>query len=735
MVTSWAAFAASVLLRPHRGQFNAWLDAGLYDIPFCFVAVACLVRAAKDEAERLAWRSLGIGFGIFAIANLYGSLIIGDQEIYPSPADAGWLSFYVLVYVAMVQLIASRLTRFRPSEWLDGVVGGLGAAALVAALALGPALTLTEGKLSTVATNLAYPTAEIVLIIILVASGQILHARDASFWLLAAGLLVLCATDVTYLFQEAAGTYAEGGLLDVFWPLAAVLMGGASFVKRGVRAPLVETRQRLFIPAIFTATSVALLAYGQRHQISVVAIALAITALGAAAIRVTLTVREVKALAESRREARTDELTGLPNRRLLIEQLSIAVRESGTAAALLIVDLDGFKEVNDSLGHVEGDRLLHAVGQRFAQALPPNTLLGRLGGDEFALVLPASSAEEALGVAGLLREALRDPFSVHEVQVTVDTSIGIACSPEHGTTSEHLLSRADVAMFRAKRQRTGVETFDSNHDTTSTDRLQLIADLRAAFDEQQFTLRYQPQLDIRTGEICGVEALVRWDHPNRGLISPGVFLPLLEQVGLMTRLSVFVLRQALGDCSIMCRSGFPVRMSVNISASDLIGDGLADLISQLLLEHHLNPGDILIEVTEDTVMSDRVRSLSMLHRIRASGVHISIDDYGTGQASLSYVRDLPISQLKLDRSFLQGIPADTHNAAIVRSTIELAHALDLPIVAEGVEDAAALVWLRHLGCDIVQGFHISRPLTLSQLGSWLQAREAGEQASRHIGVG
>ncbi len=620
-------------------------------------------------------------------------------------------------------MVRSRVARFSPSSWLDGGVAGLGIAALVVAFALGPTLEITGGNLSVVATNLAYPVAELVLIVILVTSVVATRASDRSFWLLGSGIAIFGVSDVLYMFLEASGTYAEGGLLDVGWPLGAVLMGSAACTARAADRPTKDIGQRFTIPTIFAATSVGLLLWGQGHDLAVVAILLTTSALVVAAMRVMLTLSEVRALAASRVEARTDELTGLANRRSLLELLD-AADAPDTTLALLMIDLDRFKEVNDSLGHAAGDRLLRFVGERLRDAVSPDVVVGRLGGDEFALVVRNLSSGEAVDMGKRIRTTLADPFDLEGMPIIADASIGVACSSEQGTTAATILARADIAMYRAKRDRTGVEAYCPAADTMSPDHFELLADLRAAFTGRQFVLHYQPQLDLRSGEVVGVEALVRWNHPRRGLVPPDTFLSMLEQTNQMSALTAVVLRQSLTDAAELGRAGVPIRMSVNISASDLVHEQLADKIARQLDRVGLRPEMLTIEVTEDTVMIDRVRSLRTLHQIRASGVNISVDDYGTGRASLSYIRDLPITELKLDRSFLEGIPVDTHNAAIVRSTIELAHALDLPLVAEGVEDQAALDWLANLGCDLGQGYHISRPMPLTQLRSWLLARSA-----------
>jgi diguanylate cyclase (GGDEF)-like protein len=727
MPLSWLAFLASVIWRPERGQYDPWLDVGLYDIPFALAAIACWrgdEQRDVGDVGRRAWRILGSGLVVFVCGNVYGSIVVGDRDIYPSPADGMWLTFYVLLYVAIIGLVRSRVTRFSPSSWLDGGVAGLGVAALVVAFALGPALEITGGRFSVVATNLAYPAAELVLIVVLVTSVVAIRANDTSFWLLGAGIAVFGVSDVLYMFLEASDAYAEGGLLDVGWPLGAVLIGCAACAAAGAHPPATDIGQRFTIPTVFAATSVGLLIVGQRRDLSMAAIALAVGSLVVAAARVALTVHEVRALAASRVEARTDELTGLANRRRLLELLDDSVDAPDTTLALLIIDLDRFKEVNDSLGHVAGDELLRHVAGRLLDAVPPDVVVARLGGDEFALVVRNIDVDEAVAIGEHVRTALAEPFELAGMPIIADASIGVACSPQHGTTAAAILSHSDIAMYRAKRDRTGVEAYSAAADTLSPDHFELLADLRTAFTEHQFALHYQPQLDLRSGEVVGVEALVRWNHPERGLVPPHVFLPMLEQTNQMRALTSVVLRRSLADAAALSRAGVPLRMSVNISASDLVHEQLADDITRLLDQVGLRPEMLVIEVTEDTVMIDRVRSLRTLHQIRARGVHISVDDYGTGRASLSYIRDLPITELKLDRSFLEGVPHDTHNAAIVRSTIELAHSLDLPLVAEGVEDIEALEWLSLLGCDVGQGYHISRPMPIDMLRSWLLARSA-----------
>jgi diguanylate cyclase len=718
LVLAWLAFAGSVAFRPHRGQFDPWFDVGLYNVPFLLTAYACWTRPdTTSRTCRSGWRVLAGGFVLFTAANVHGSLLPAEDG-QPGLADAGWLLFYVVLYVAIVQLIRSRTSRFHPSSWLDGAVGGLGAAALATAFALGPVLGRTGASGLQVTVNLAYPTADLVLVVLLVAAGTATGVRDAAWWCLMLGLSVFAVSDIGFLLLSAAGSYSEGGWLDLGWPLGVTIVGLATCV-RASPSGAVESAQRFAVPAGFTIASVGLLVYGQHRALPALAVALAVASLAAGAIRVRMTVREVVLLAESRREARTDDLTGLANRRDLFERLTGELAEPQARTAMLLLDLDRFKEVNDSLGHLAGDRLLHAISERLSPQVPAGGLLARLGGDEFAVVLPGSSLDAAVGTAERLREVLREPFTMDGMLIPVDVSIGVAAAPDHAGTAEAMMTCADIAMYRAKRARTGVELFRAGQDQPSLDRMTMLGELHVAIAEQQLTLYYQPQLDLRTGQVWGLEALVRWQHPTRGLIQPDRFLGLAEQFNLMPAVTSFVLGRALADLADLHGRGHLLRVSVNVSAADLIDATLPELVELHLAEAGLPPETLVVEVTEDTVMADRVRALQVLHRLRAAGVHVSVDDYGTGQSSLSYLRDLPISEIKLDRAFLSGVPDDTHNAAIVRSTIELAHALELPIVTEGVEEGAALEWLREVGCDLAQGYHIARPLPLEELIAWL----------------
>jgi diguanylate cyclase (GGDEF)-like protein len=424
-----------------------------------------------------------------------------------------------------------------------------------------------------------------------------------------------------------------------------------------------------------------------------------------------------------------DELTGLPNRTLLYERMEDAIGDtvrSGESAALLLIDLDRFKEVNDTLGHDHGDRLLEQVAGRLERALRRDDTLARLGGDEFAVLLRSvPDRAAAVELAGRLQDALERPFTVNGVVAALDASIGIAHCPDHGTDVNLLVQRADVAMYDAKRGRTRIETYSEERDPYSAERLQLLAELRAAIQDGQLVLHYQPKVTLAPGggeRVTGVEALVRWNHPTRGLLPPGDFVPLAERSGSIGDLTRWVLDTALGQCRAWQDAGLELAVAVNLAAPNIVDRALPDLVAELLEAWEL-PGERLeCEISEHTVMADQRRALDVLERLRALGVRLSLDDFGSGHSSLAYLKRLPLDEVKIDRSFVMGMTEDADDAAIVRSTIDLARHLGLEVVAEGVETEATLRDLAGLSCDVAQGFYVSRPLPADELDAWLRAR-------------
>jgi diguanylate cyclase (GGDEF)-like protein len=438
--------------------------------------------------------------------------------------------------------------------------------------------------------------------------------------------------------------------------------------------------------------------------------------------------------AKREHEALHDGLTGLPNRTLLmahVEQL-LETRAEDTSVALLLLDLDHFKEVNDTLGHAVGDRLLREVGNRIRSVIEPSDLVARLGGDEFAVVAVLRDDRTPDDVARLLSTALDKPFVAETVMLDIGWSVGIATAPRHADTVDVLLQRADVAMYGAKETRGSFAVYDPDRDQNSLQRLTLALDLRRAIELGDLQVHFQPQVEARTLRPVGVEALVRWHHGSLGWIDPETIVALASSTGLIQPLTEQVLDSALAAASEWRRAGHHLAIAVNLMPRQLTDKGLPGLVSSLLARHGVPADALVLEVTESTVMSDGVSTQSVLRALRAIGVRLSIDDFGTGYSSLAQLQALAPDEVKMDRSFVMAMHPSSREQVIVRSTIDLSHSLGMRVVAEGVETQATMTELQRLGCDVLQGFAIARPQDRAAITCWLSSRPVEQGRSRRV---
>jgi diguanylate cyclase (GGDEF)-like protein len=429
-------------------------------------------------------------------------------------------------------------------------------------------------------------------------------------------------------------------------------------------------------------------------------------------------------------QALHDSLTDLPNRTLFhdrVRQALTSARRDHVPAAVMIMDLDRFKEVNDTLGHASGDELLKQVGLRLSASLRESDTVARLGGDEFGVLLPkVVDAEAAVAVARKLRTTLEEPFTIHGLTLQMEASVGIALYPDHGGDVQSLLQRADVAMYVAKEHPAGCEVYTRERDDYSPDRLTLLTELRRAIDRGELLLHYQPKADLRTGEIHGVEALVRWEHPERGMIPPDEFIPAAQKTGVIGPLTMFVLDEALRQCRTWSLQGLELCVAVNLSTRNLLDLHLPEAVGELLARWEVPAGLLELEITESTILADPVRAMQILSRLDEMGVRLSIDDFGTGYSSLAYLKRLPVDELKIDKSFILGMDESENDEVIVRSTIDLGRNLGLRVVAEGVESAQGWSRLAQLGCNVAQGYYLSRPVPAAELTAWLRQRGGAE---------
>jgi diguanylate cyclase (GGDEF)-like protein len=430
--------------------------------------------------------------------------------------------------------------------------------------------------------------------------------------------------------------------------------------------------------------------------------------------------------AEAEYLALHDRLTGLPNRALYLDrgrQALLAATRRGDRVGVLVVDLDRFKEINDTLGHRYGDELLRQVEPRLRSALRAGDTVARLGADEFGVLLADVVGNDgAIDVVNRVRQAIERPFVVDDVPVAIEATVGLALFPDHAENIDELVQKADVALHTAKAAKAGWQLYEPRADDHSRPRLTLLPELREALNGGQLVLHYQPQLDVATGAVANAEALVRWLHPTRGLLAPVEFLPIAEQTGLIHPLTRYVLDEALGQCKAWQSAGFELGVAVNLSARSLGSNDLTRQVQELLEKREVAASSLTLELTESAIMSDPFRAVAVLTQLRRMGVRLSIDDFGTGYSSLAYLKRLPVTEIKIDRSFVSNVAADEDDAAIVLSTIQLADSLRLDVVAEGVETAATFDALTEFGCRRVQGFFLARPLPADQLERWLRDR-------------
>jgi diguanylate cyclase (GGDEF)-like protein len=703
----------------------------LHDALEVFAALACLCRARWVARDRRAWTLFGGGILAYAIGDTLWFRWLGRLESppFPSYSDGFWLSFYLLAIAAVFLLVRDRLHVRQATLWLDGMMGGAVIAAIGSAVLFRDGLGIGGSSWLVAAVNLAYPLMDLSLAAGVIAIFALTGWRPGRMWLLVGlGLATLAVADTAFIYVSSVSA-VDIGILRPMYALAMLLVALAAWHEPQEELGAVDLAgvRVLVLPTVFIVLAGLVLAVGSFGALSPVAIWLALAALVGVIIRTWLTFRDLGALATAQEQAMTDELTGLGNRRLLYTHTDerLAQATDSTSMALLLVDLDRFKELNDTLGHLVGDNLLVQIGARLRGALRPEDVLVRLGGDEFAALLAHPSDAKTAGiVARRMRKELEEPFLLDGIPVHVDASIGAAVYPSDGDDVSSLLRHADIAMYRAKTTRTSFQLYTHNENTDAREQLAIVGDLRRAIHEGELVVYYQPKASLTSGQITGVEALVRWQHPERGLLPPAEFIPAAEQTGVMRDLTAYVLDQALGDCARWRRLGRNLSVAVNLSTVNVLDRDLPDQL-QRLLDRHSVPGHLLrLEVTENVIMADPEHAESVLGALRGLGVFVSLDDFGTGYSSLANLTRLAVDELKIDRSFVSGMSNDPHHAAIVRSTVSLGHALGLQVVAEGVERQEEWEQLAQDGCDEAQGYLLSPPVPATQLDLLLEQRAA-----------
>lgn len=726
LVAAAGAYSAGLAFRP-VGDFSPLVDGCLALLSVWVPAAVgwLVVRRSKRRrleivlaAGAMSCQAAGDTYYVFKSA-------AGEDVPLPSPADAGYTGFYVFMLATLLVVIRRRLPEMTWPVILDAVVGALGASAILAVV-LDPILNAVLGgpRSLAMAFGAAYPLLDMLLVAVVIGIAATTGRSIGRGWgLLVLGLLTFAGADVGYALLELNDVYVVGTPLDASWALGISLIGTWVVLQGrnddGSRNKLPVPSQA--VPALATVASLCVLIFGTQVRVALLAVVLASLTLALAAL--PLVFRQRIRLADVQRQARTDELTGLPNRRSLYADVPTRLASSGRRrSAVLLLDLDKFKEINDSLGHDVGDKLLTQVAARLSGQLRPSDLLARMGGDEFVMHIDNCGSEEAQAVALKLRAALADPYDLGSVTVQVNASIGISCYPDQGQDLTMLLRRADMAMYRAKATHSGHFFYDGGEVISGRNQSHTLQMLNLALSEDQLLLHFQPKIDLDSGEVRGVEALVRWQHPVMGLLQPDDFLKRFEEAGLMPSLTGVVLGKALDQAAAWAAKDRPLTVAVNLSAPSVIDVGLPAQIDAMTSERGLSPSVLVLEITEDLLVADRDRACGVLATLRDMGVRIAVDDFGKGYSSLSYLRELPIDELKLDKSFILSMTDDSRATALVVSTIDLAHSLGLDMTAEGVEDAGAYRALSDYGCDVAQGFFMSEPVPATELDAWLADR-------------
>jgi diguanylate cyclase len=749
------AFWALLLLRPVGHAELVAIDDILQCIGPLLAVPLCVGRLRRQ------WLGPSLCLGLGILAYVMGQGMWAFNQLIAHQIPLPWYDDLAFLVDFSLLLLGVMFLSVRPLLHVSRLRVGLDAFMMMTAIItfswyfiLGPMLLQGNSSLLAKVVSTAYPSGDLILLlcVILLWLRQDDRVLRPVLLLLSLGLLTLVLTDSIYDYLNVQGNFVIGGLIDPLWSLSFQLVGlSVVALQRVPKLSLAVSSQRsrslwqTLLPYVFIPILSLLLLYvwwtpGNTTLETGVYVG-AILLVGLVLVRQIVAIQELHmlyanndALASANRQlevqATHDALTGLPNRNLLQRRLEQAIhlaRKSNIPAALLLVDLDRFKEVNDTLGHDIGDLLLQEVGPRLQGHLRPTDLLTRLGGDEFAIVLPTTDANMAIQITRTLLEALSVPFLIGEHAFDVGGSIGIALTPEFGFEGTTLLRCADVAMYVAKRSQSGYVVYSQEIDHYSPRKLALMNELRQTIANDGLLLCYQPKVSLFLGQIIGVEALVRWPHPVHGLIPPDEFIPLAEQTGLIGPLTRWVLERAIRQCRDWERGGLYLKMAVNLSTRTLYDPELLATVTDLLQANEVAPSRLILEITEGTLMDDPERAHVALTHLRDSGVSISLDDFGTGYSSLAYLKRLPLDEIKIDKTFVLGLDADGSLAdiAIVRAVVAMARPLQCEVVAEGVESQEVWKLLRELGCDLAQGYYLSRPLPAAALEQWIRTSPWG----------
>lgn len=707
---------------------------------YASVCAALAARAATGRM-RTAWRTMSVALGAWAVADLIWFLCeyVLYVEPFPSPADFFYLAFSVLAVPAVLTMApydagASRQGRLRIV--LDGVTVALCSFLLAWILALHRVYDTYGDDTLTIALALFYPVADMVILAVAVAVwARVENRQRGVLGLLVLAFGVMTITDITFAYAVADGTYASASPIDIGWAVSLVAICAAALLSRRTPPPRIRTMPvpsnaallAPYTPLLLAGTVGPLLAMSGVERYVVPAIVAAVFLRQSAAAWEN---RQWQRAAADR--ALQDPLTGLANRALFTDRLTHAMTlrtRDDRPVTVVWLDLDDFAFVNESVGHPAADRLLRYAAKRIATCVRPGDTVGRLGGDEFGLLLEGDLDDSRRVLDGVV-DTFDEPFIVDGQQVTIRASVGVAIPTpgEENVSAATLLERAEIAVRAAKRSRSAqVRTFDvdmvedsgvlesADDDTdqvlmAGAAKVRLLNELRRAIDNGDLGMVYQPKVDLRSRRIVGVEGLLRWPHPELGVLNPGTFIPLVREHGLIGPVTELVIGTVLDDAARWMAAGTQMPVAVNFFAPSLRDTRLPTTLAKALDARKLPAELLTVEITEDFVLDDLSSVTEVLGQLREFGMRVAIDDFGSGYSALSYLRDLLIDEIKLDRQFIESVTSDHRAAAVVRAVIDLTHGLGMTVVAEGIEEEATATWLRDSGCDIGQGYLFARPI-------------------------
>ncbi|HWE58275.1 MAG TPA: bifunctional diguanylate cyclase/phosphodiesterase [Solirubrobacteraceae bacterium] len=703
-------------------------------------ALLVVAAAARARESRLIWWLSAAGISSYAVADVLWHCWLEYLPSPPSPsiADVFWMGMYPLVGAALV-IAARSHSRDQESKrvLMDGLVATSAAVALCAAFIVPPLIGASQRNHGALVTDLMYPAADMVVGVLAVALLSVRGWRiDRTWMVLIPVFCIWLLGDSTWALQISGFASTGSSAVSLCYLAAFAALGAAAWqpaapatVQTSTAATDTTTHPVVATRALLGLIPPTILVYDHFSRISLSALILTWVALLAAILRVAVMMRDTMVLRDAQRAAHTDELTGLPNRRMFLtalqQRLGLAEDEHGSLTAVML-DLDNFKQLNDTLGHDAGDELLRLTGPRLVRAAGAHSLVARLGGDEFAILLEADCSRADAGtMAKRVLDSFHEPLHVHGLALRLTASAGIATYPTDADGPDTLLKCADIAMYEAKRSRHGWEYYAADRDVNTRERLEMTGELAEALDGEEIEVAFQAIADTDTRLIRGAEALVRWRRPDGTLRPPSEFLEAAELAGLSRQLTRRVVKLALDNLCEWRAAGHEMSVAVNTTVADLLDEAFPDEIEVALKSRGLGGDALKIEVTESSIMSNPARVGEVLERLRRLGVKIGLDDFGTGYSSLTHLRELPVDRLKIDRSFVTNMCREPADAAIVYATIALAHKLNLGVIAEGVEDEATWQALLELGCDGVQGYWLNKPMEPAAFRELLEANHPG----------